>query len=156
MSGGGILMDHGWHSLYLAYNWFEENPVEVQSRLHRPEPDAAEDEVTLKIRFPSGEATIFLTWNAGLRRNRMRLVGECGEIVIDDDILKVGGESIRFDPALSSGSYHDDWFAAMLPDIVAAIRSPETAMPTLSEAAFCLQVIQRAYQRNCASAGETA
>jgi predicted dehydrogenase len=146
MAGGGVLMDHGWHAIYLARNWFGEDPIEVEASLQRPSPEAVENEARLTLLFPSGSAETFLTWKAAARRNTMRLVGEYGEIAIDDDRLQVRGETIQFDRALSSGSHHADWFAAMLPDVVAKFRAPETAQESLNEAALCLSVIRRAYE----------
>lgn len=146
IAGGGVLMDHGWHAIYLARHWFEEDPVEVQASLNRPEPAAVENEATLTLVFPNGSAKIFLTWKAEARRNAMRLIGERGEVEIDDDKLKTGDQTIQFENALSAGSHHADWFAAMLPDVLAAFRSPETARESFDEAALCLSVIRRAYE----------
>lgn len=146
MAGGGVLMDHGWHAIYLARDWFGEDPIDVEASLQRPMPQGVENEATLALVFPSGRAEIFLTWKAKMRRNTMRLIGEHGEIAIDDDRLQVRGETIQFDSALSAGSHHADWFAAMLPDVIAAFRAPETARASFEEAALCLSVIRRAYQ----------
>lgn len=146
IAGGGVLMDHGWHAIYLARHWMAQEPTEVRASLHRSNPNDVEDEATLTLGFPNGHARIFLTWRGAERRNSMRLMGERGEIVIDDDTLTVGGESTRFESALSAGSHHPDWFAAMLPDILASLRSPEAARPSFDEAALCLSVIRRAYQ----------
>jgi predicted dehydrogenase len=146
LAGGGVLMDHGWHAVYLARVWFGEDPVDVAATLQRAAPEAVENEATLTLVFPSGRAEIFLTWKAATRRNRMRLTGERGEIAIDDDSFSAGSETIRFDSALSAGSHHADWFAAMLPDVVASFRSPERARQSFDEAALCLSVIRRAYQ----------
>lgn len=146
MAGGGVLMDHGWHAVYLARDWFGEDPLEVEASLQYPSPEAVENEATLTLEFPSGRAEIFLTWKATARENRMRLVGEYGEIAVDDDRLQVRGEAIQFDSALSAGSHHADWFAAMLPDVIAAFRSPETSRKSLDEAALCLSVTSRAYE----------
>jgi predicted dehydrogenase len=146
IAGGGVLLDHGWHAIYLACSWFDEEPLEVRASLHRPTPKGVEDEATLTLVFPSGHAKIFLTWKADVRRNTMRLRGERGEIEIDDDTLRAGGESIRFERALSAGSHHADWFAAMLPDVIGAFQRPETALESFNEAALCLSVVRRAYQ----------
>jgi hypothetical protein len=75
----------------------------------------------------------------------MRLLGEYGEITIDDDRLQVRGETIQFDRSLSAGSHHADWFEEMLPDVIASFRAPETAHASFEEAALCLSVIRRAY-----------
>ena len=146
IAGGGVLMDHGWHAIYLARHWFGAGPSEVRASLHRPTPQEVEDEATLTLVFPSGHAKIFLTWRAGVRRSTMRLIGERGEIAIDDDTLRIAEESIQFESGLSAGSHHADWFAAMLPDVIASFRRSEAALESFEEAALCLSVIQRAYQ----------
>ena len=146
IAGGGVLMDHGWHAIYLARHWFGEEPSEVRASLHRPDPKEVEDEATLTLVFPSGPAKILVTWRADVRRNTIRLIGERGEIAIDDDTLRTDRESIRFESALSAGSHHADWFAAMLPDVTASFHNPQTALESLDEAALCLSVFRRAYQ----------
>lgn len=146
IAGGGVLMDHGWHSIYLARQWFGTEPTDVRASLHRATPAGAEDEATLTLIFPSGQTKIFVTWRADVRRNTMRLVGERGEIAIDDDTLRIGDESIRFEGALSAGSHHADWFAAMLPDVIASFLEPKLSLDAIEEAALCLSVIRRAYQ----------
>ena len=149
IAGGGILMDHGWHSVYLALHWFSEAPERVHASLHRPPDGGVEDEADLTISFPSGEATIRLTWNGDARSNEMRLEGDKGEIVIADDTLHVRGavnESVKFEIALSAGSHHADWFAAMLPDVVAGFRNPSLSRAVFEEAAECLSIIQQAYK----------
>jgi predicted dehydrogenase len=128
VAGGGVLMDHGWHAIYLAHHWFGEEPIDVRASLHRPNPKEGEDEATLTLVFPSGHAKIFLTWRADKRRNTMRLIGERGVMALDDDTLSVAGESIQFESGLSAGSHHADWFAAMLPDVIARFHQPETAL----------------------------
>ncbi|MEY2489931.1 MAG: hypothetical protein QOC70_1873 [Verrucomicrobiota bacterium] len=146
IAGGGVLMDHGWHAIYLARHWFGEEPLEVHASLHRPTPEEVEDEATLTLVFPGGRAKIFVTWRADVRRNTMRLIGERGEIAIDDDTLRSGSDSIRFESGLSAGSHHADWFAAMLPDVITSFRQPEFASESFEEAALCLSVIRRAYE----------
>jgi predicted dehydrogenase len=145
ISGGGILMDHGWHAIYLARHWFGEDPIEIEAELHRA-ANGIEDEATLTLEFPNGRATIFLTWRAERRGNTIRLRGDRGEIAIDDDTLRIGDEETRFESALSAGSHHADWFAAMLPDVLASFRSPKNGQAAFDEAALCLSVIRRAYQ----------
>jgi predicted dehydrogenase len=146
IAGGGILMDHGWHAIYLARHWFGEDPTGIEAKLERATSGGIEEEARLTLRFPNGVAKIFLTWRASTRRNTMRLRGDHGEIAINDDTLKMGDEEVRFESGLSAGSHHADWFEAMLPDVVASFRSPEKARESFEEAALCLSVIRRAYQ----------
>ncbi len=149
ISGGGILMDHGWHAVYLALHWFAQPASAVGAVLHHPPGGGVEDEATVTITFPAGEATIALTWNGTDRWNSMRLLGERGEIVIADNVLQVRGATAsteRFGVALSAGSHHADWFSAMLPDVASKFRDPARALPAFEEAAQCLALIRQAYR----------
>ncbi|MDQ6911653.1 MAG: Gfo/Idh/MocA family oxidoreductase [Verrucomicrobiota bacterium] len=145
IAGGGIVMDHGWHSIYLALHWFKEIPQEASAELAWPNEQSVESEATLELSFPSGETRIELSWNARERANRIRLTGDKGEIALDDDTLIANGESQRFDPGLTAGSHHADWFEAMLPDVLSAFRDPKKSRPIFEEAANCLTIIRRAY-----------
>jgi predicted dehydrogenase len=145
MAGGGILMDHGWHALYLALDLFGAAPLESKAKLHRPNENAVDDEAMVELQFPSGRARIELSWNATIRANRIRLGGTRGEIAIDDDTLAVNGRETRHSPGLTAGSHHADWFAAMLPDVLAAFEKPELSFAAFEEAAACLRTIQRCY-----------
>jgi predicted dehydrogenase len=145
LAGGGILMDHGWHAIYLARHWFREDPIGIEVQLHQSAA-AIEDEAKLTLRFSSGVARIFLTWRADSRKNIMRLNGDQGTIAIEDDILKVRANQTRFPSALSAGSHHPDWFAAMLPDVIESFSSPAKAESEFDEAAVCLSTIRRAYE----------
>ena len=146
IAGGGILFDHGWHAIYLARHWFGQDPTDLSATLHHVPEAGVEDEATMMLKFGTRGARIFLTWRANKRGNRMRLIGEKGEIVIDDGTLTIGEKSIRFEEGLSAGSHHPDWFDAMLPDISASFRSPQTSRGAFEEAAVCLSTIRRAYQ----------
>jgi predicted dehydrogenase len=151
LAGGGILMDHGWHAVYLALHWFQQSPVEVNAWCHRP-GGGVEDEAEVMLTFPEGTASIHLTWNGEVRRNRIRLIGDQGEIFIDDDTLTMSGERppvwLKMPRALSAGSHHDDWFSAMLPGVLEAFHHPEQSRAALDEAAECLAIIQQAYERD--------
>jgi predicted dehydrogenase len=120
-------------------------PADSVAELHRTSRDGVEDAASVKLSFPSGSAAIQLSWKAQTRVNRFRFRGEKGEILIDDDTLQVGDETVRFERGLTAGSHHPDWFAAMLPDVVAAFADPALARPRFDEAAKCLDLIQRTY-----------
>lgn len=149
IAGGGILMDHGWHAMYLVLQWFSAPPIGVAATFHRPELGSVEDEADVRLTFADGEASIRLTWNGAVRRNAIRLVGDRGSILIDDDRLIVqgaaGGETVAYPEALSGGSHHADWFAALIPQLVEYFSRPQTSFVILDEAAACLDIIHRAY-----------
>jgi predicted dehydrogenase len=148
VAGGGILMDHGWHSLYLALHWFGEPATAIRGDLVRPAAGGVETEVDLQLQFPSGEARVHLTWNGTSRQNQARLRGERGEIIVADDRLIVRGSVSSEEPfaaALSAGSHHADWFTAMLGDVAACFRAPDTSRPLLDEAEQCIRLIEQVY-----------
>ena len=148
VAGGGILMDHGWHAVYLALHWFGQAPDGITGELRQSGGREVETEVDVRLLFPSGDARIHLSWNATTRQNSVRLEGDRGEIVVADDRLTVRGAHDsyeRFDAPLSAGSHHADWFTAMLPDVVASFRAPLQSRALLDEAEHCIRLIEQAY-----------
>ena len=145
LAGGGILMDHGWHATYLALAWLGEAPTSAEAELHWRSDSGIDDEAVVTLQFPSGSAHLELSWNATNRSNQMRLKGTRGEILIDDDKLEVNGRVTHFGSALSAGSHHPDWFAAMLPDVISSLKNPAQSRATFEDAAVCLTTINAAY-----------
>ncbi len=150
IAGGGILMDHGWHAVYLTLAWFGVRPSAVECTCHRPAFAAVEDEAELRLAFPRGAASIRLTWNGSVRRNTMRLEGDEGVITIADDRLLVARgsstEETVFQPALSAGSHHEDWFGAFLPSLAGCFNAPRSSLELFDEAAACLDIIRAGYE----------
>ncbi|OGR96424.1 MAG: hypothetical protein A2902_06480 [Elusimicrobia bacterium RIFCSPLOWO2_01_FULL_64_13] len=151
LSGGGILVDHGWHAFYLALEWFGAKPAELcaslENRLSEPLP--VEDTANVRLRFSGGgEAEIFLTWASRLRKNSGALEGALGRIRMEDDVLRVfrgGGaepeEVIRFDAALSAGSHHPDWFGRVISEFSGEIGDPAVRGRSLCAARTCLELV---------------
>ena len=150
IAGGGILMDHGWHAVYLTLHWFGDRPQAIEASFHRPAADAVEDDADVRLVFGRGEASIRLTWNGTERRNTMRLVGSAGTIALADDRLiqrsAAGAEDVRYPEALSAGSHHADWFASLIPEIASSFAEPASSRAAFEESAACLDVIQAAYE----------
>ena len=154
LAGGGILVDHGWHNLYLLKRVLfpageAPLPLEAAVSLHRPVATAAETEATVFFRFPSATALLHLTWRAAARRNWAVFHGSRASLELRDDhlILQGAGPEQRFTFAekLSAGSAHPEWFAAMLPQFQAEIQDPAARGRNLEEAAFVLSLIRRSY-----------
>lgn len=59
LSGGGILVDHGWHNLYLLYRLIGQQPNNVKSELSKGL--SAEDEASVSFAFPQAAARLRLT-----------------------------------------------------------------------------------------------
>ena len=68
-SGGGIAMDHGSHTFYLAFEWLRELPdVDLGARRRRWAPTTPRTTSRCSLTFPTGVASAHLTWNAGVRK----------------------------------------------------------------------------------------
>jgi predicted dehydrogenase len=117
-SGGGILLDHGTHLLYSLFDLGSE-PRTVQAwtgRLRHREYEV-EDTAQLLITFPDRIATILLTWAAGHRENRVRIIGERGTIDWHGGLLSLerdGHQRLEVDytAQLDKRSYAS-WFTAL-------------------------------------------
>lgn len=148
ISGGGILIDHGWHAVYVLTGWIAGRLTGVsgtlETRKHREFP--VEDTADVRLEFEGGEAEIFLTWAGEERRNTVVVEGERGTIRIEGRRVEVdtdAGRTVReVDEPLASGSHHPTWFAGVADELLSAIRSPETRPArSLLEAAVCLEAL---------------
>jgi len=144
VSGGGILVDHGWHNLYLMRRILGDELELTETLL---QPAGMVDEVaTVLLKSPGASGTIHLSWRAGERSNSVFVAGEKGTVELHDDILtvKTSGteETFRFPEKLSAGSAHPEWLAAMWPSFEAACID---GAGNLAEAFFCLKTIRSAY-----------
>lgn len=153
MAGGGILLDHGWHALYLSLFLLDAAPQTIAATLEKRLFLSAgvEDTVTCDVTFPKAQARIHLTWAASQRQNLGCVRGPLGEIHLADARLELhrpGNESETWDfpEPLSGGSYHPTWFAAMLPDFYEELRAPAQRGRGLREAERCLRLTLLAYR----------
>jgi predicted dehydrogenase len=159
MAGGGILFDHGWHAFYLLLFLLDARPQRIAATVERRLFLSAgvEDTVTCEVTFPHAQALVHLTWAATERTNRIVIHGDSGTIHVEDARLQIApqGETpheVVFPAALSAGSYHPDWFAAMLPDFQTALADQARWLDSLREAETCLHLILLAYRSAAAHA----
>lgn len=152
IAGGGILVDHGWHSFYLLMNLMNAEPKKILARMQKPNDDAEslEEEVQTIVQFPAASGFIHLTWRAPMRKNSVIIQGQAGTILIDDNRLLVTAQDGKreehfFDSALSAGSHHADWFTSLLPHFIGEIRDSTKRGLNLLEAGWCLALTTAAY-----------
>jgi len=117
-AGGGIILDHGWHQLYLMLGWVRQPLKCVRAvtrtidRRHKP----VEDEAEIDLVFSSAQGRIELAWTANSRENDGYIEGTKGSIAIQDDRIVVQNSldqlDLPFRSPLSQSSYHPDWFEA--------------------------------------------
>jgi predicted dehydrogenase len=155
ISGGGILVDHGWHAFYLLQNLVNAAPQRILAKMlkDREDPNSLEEAVQALVQFPEAVGYIHLTWRAKMRRNSVIVQGQAGTLLIDDDRILVTAhtgarEEIQFPSALSSGSHHADWFDALLAKFIEEIKNPAMRGANFKEAGWCLALTAAAYQSN--------
>jgi predicted dehydrogenase len=156
-SGGGIAMDHGSHTFYLAFEWLASYPTGITARAATLGPFDTEDDFACSLRFPTGTASAHLSWNAGVRKVLYTLHGEHGAIRVEDDDVELavqerapgGATTWTFErQAISSDwmdSSHVTWFNSLFDDFKAAIARREFVGREAEEAFLCVQLISTAY-----------
>ncbi len=145
--GGGILLDHGWHGIYLLLNFHAERPLCVSARLNPPPCAGARAEHTahLLMGYRDATASLFLTWKANRRYNSARIYGEKGFLILEDDRVvlrshKGGTRVATYRRPLSHGSHHPDWFGPVLNRFLEAVRNRRKAEQEIEEASLCLEI----------------
>jgi predicted dehydrogenase len=166
VSGGGIAMDHGSHTLYLTFDWMDSWPTELTAKMVNQEPDRwdTEDNFSAVLTFPGNRlANVHLTWTAGTRSVIYTVQGERGAVVAKDDDLEIAtmrppvrGESahngVAWDIERRSVSSHwmdashTTWFNMMFDRFLAAIDCGDWVCRDTLDAYRCIDVIQTAYR----------
>jgi predicted dehydrogenase len=87
VAGGGILVDHGWHNLYLMRRLLGTGARLVSAVLM---PEGAVDELaTVVLAAPGATGVLHLSWRASERSNAALVVGEKGTAELRDDVLAI-------------------------------------------------------------------
>lgn len=158
VSGGGILQDHGPHSVYLACRAMGRKPTAVQCQLGRSIGGAyedTEDEAEILLEFGSVPVEVQLSWRSDRRTTRYELVGAAGTVALDGDRLEtVSMKSSKREiiPSDFDDPRHGRWFAALLGDAHSFMASGQRPNLLVDEALVTIEVIEAAY-RSAAEGG---
>jgi predicted dehydrogenase len=147
ISGGGILVDHGWHNLYLLRKILGPELKLVSSEMVMT---GGVDEVCSSLlRSSQASAFMHLSWKASLRSNHIEVIGDKGVARLQDDKITLqtahGDETITFTEKMSAGSSHPDWLIAMW-SAFSKECAGENKGANLAEAEFCVRTIRSAYE----------
>lgn len=152
-AGGGIAMDHGSHTFYLAFDWLQTYPEALSATFSTSDGRDTEDTLSCQVRFPGGTAIASLTWRAGLRRVSYALHGDQGAILVHDDDIEVvrvrDGKSETQRLTLKSDwmdASHADWFASLYERFGASIERDEFVGRDATDALECVRLIEAAYE----------
>jgi predicted dehydrogenase len=152
IAGGGILVDHGWHLLYLMLGLCGRTPRRVRALADRRRyvSSDVEDTVSCFLDFGNLAGEIHLTWAGTERRTSWQLRGADGTLTLDGRwlVLERGGELFRFEfpQSLSNGSNHPDWFDDVIRSFRREIEEPALRGHNLAEAEQCLVLTRLAYE----------
>ena len=152
-SGGGIAMDHGSHTFYLAFDWLASQPTAITAKMSNLSTFDTEDNFSCTVTFPTGIAVAQLTWNSGFRKVIYTIHGANGAIKVEDDDIEIhrkrAGGQVDVE-RLSAASHwmdasHAEWFKALQRDFVQSIRAGQWVGREARDAAMCVQLIETAY-----------
>jgi predicted dehydrogenase len=121
ISGGGIIMDHGYHNIYLAMHLFGldfSNAVLEDVTYFESNPEI-EKRATFCLEFPEGrKATITLDWGA-TRREIKNTIYECNhKLELSDKRIVNSDHVYEFEDSLSGDSVHGAWFKNVFSDFL--------------------------------------
>ena len=162
-SGGGIAMDHGSHTFYLAFEWLRAHPTSISATTSSRDGGDTEETFAAKVTFPTGVAHATLTWAAGFRKVIYTLHGEHGAIRVEDDDIEVSiPRATSWDVSKRSISSdwkdasHVHWFASLLGSFRAAIAVGDHVGSDARDALACIELIDAGYRSARAGGTELA
>ncbi|WP_197322296.1 Gfo/Idh/MocA family protein [Saccharomonospora sp. NB11] len=152
ISLGGILRDHGPHSIYLAMNLTGCTPRAVSCLTGQMRRDDFDDEDTALVRLRCNddvEIAFTLSWASGHRSTGYSILGGSGCVIVDGDELtyQTGGDVVRrsIDSGFDDPS-HKEWFHRMLLDFRDVVANPHRQWELVEEALLTSVLIDGAYE----------
>jgi predicted dehydrogenase len=166
-SGGGIGMDHGSHTFYLAFDWLRSYPTAIAATTSTRDARDTEETFAARVTFPTGVAHATLTWAASVRKVIYTLHGERGALRVEDDDLELSimqgtDKDARWDVTRRSvasawmDASHAPWFASMLSSFRRAIDADEYVTGDARDALTCVELINAGYRSAAAGGAEIA
>ena len=158
-TGGGILIDHGWHAFYLAQWLIGAAPIAVSAKLGFITGSSVDDQADITIEYAGGQsAEIDLSWRAAGRRTSAVIRGRDGILEIDGNRIVLTAASGTIEDLVVADapddSYHSSWFAGMAAEFMSAVAegpSGATMKANLDETVATVALIAGA--RRSAAAG---
>jgi predicted dehydrogenase len=148
-SGGGIAMDHGSHTFYLAFDWLQSMPTAITAKMSNLSSFDTEDNFSCTVTFPTGIAVAQLTWNAGFRKVIYTIHGDKGAIKIEDDDIEIHRKGAAVEKRSAASNWmdasHAEWFKHLQAQFAGAITNREWVGKEARDAAMCVQLIETAY-----------
>ena len=162
-SGGGILIDHGWHAFYLMQWLMGDAPLSVSAFMVHHDATDLEDLADIRVMFPGDRLVrAHLSWRSPVRQTKTALYGDKAMLEIDGDrvvLTERSGHSENLTVEDSpDDSYHSAWFGKVIEDFeraVAAGSSGPISSRNHEEARTALKLIEAA-RRSATFGGSVA
>ena len=170
-SGGGIAMDHGAHTFYLAFDWLGGYPTAITAKMTSPAPGTGfdtEDNFSCTMTFPEGHASAHLAWTAGVRKVIYTIQGSHGAIRVEDDDVEVAVMTLRHASRRDANgggtrkatwelkkeqiasewmnAGHSVWFRSLFEQFKTAIDAKDYVGHEARDGLRCIEVIATAYE----------
>lgn len=158
VSGGGIVQDHGWHSVYLACDLVGAAPVAVSCLAGELASHGTRNEDTALMTLYFDDfvrVTIELSWAATYRETTYVVVGTDQSVLVNgDDVVHVRSRGGAAEPRLQrhhivsdfDDPLHTKWFQQMFQSFRAALADQDLQVTYLTEALVTASVIDAAYR----------
>ncbi len=153
VSFGGILRDHGPHSVYLATSLSGATPVAVSclaGNLRRDSFTATEDSAWVRVRCnDSVELLLDLSWSAAQRDSYYSVIGTGGSVTVENDDIRLclrgrlSTETLKSD---FDDPSHINWFREMFRDFQDVVEHRHRQPTLIAEALMTSMVIDAAYE----------
>jgi predicted dehydrogenase len=161
IAGGGIAMDHGSHTFYLAFEWLRSYPTSIVAKMGSSGDFDTEDNFQAMLTFPTGIATAQLSWTAGVRKVIYTIHGDRGAVRVEDDDVETSVMTTdhprppgtlplweRTTQRVSSAwmdASHAAWFGSLFESFGKAIDDKNFLGSDAQDALRCIEVIRAAY-----------
>ncbi len=152
---GGILRDHGPHSIYTAMHLTHSMPLSISCITGRFAKGFPQTEDTALVRMKCTndvEVSFTLSWSASHRSTCYSLSGTHGSLMVDDDELSWSSKG-KVNKKLINSEFndpsHQNWFRDMFRDFEALVCHPERRVPLIIEALVTSAAIDAAYRSSC-------
>ncbi|MBS1683200.1 MAG: Gfo/Idh/MocA family oxidoreductase [Bacteroidetes bacterium] len=161
ISSGGIIRDHGTHSIYLACYILEQHPIAVScimGNLNKNDDySSTEDTALITLYFENDvQFLIDLSWASIYRHTHYSVMGSLQSIIVDNDNIWINKNGVFKMEQITSefdDPSHKTWFSDMFNDFLNLVNEPVRQMALFQEAFITTTIIQKAYE-SAANRGE--
>lgn len=153
-SGGGILRDHGTHSIYLACGIAGRQLKEVScitGNVSGVKHRATEDTALLTLEFEEGVVFVIdLSWASAQRYTSYTFVGARRSILVENDLVCTTGVNGSIQRLTINSDFddpsHKSWFVGMFNDFLNLVTNRDGQQLLIDEALVTTLVIDAAYK----------